>query len=290
MKCQRLDLGDRALDLNATLHCGQVFHWTAGGDGQVAALGEKAVWISHVRKDNTLLYQGCKEETLERYLGLDLDLSHILKTFPGRDSHLAAAMDYTPGLRLCRQPTWECLASFITSSLKQVPHIRKISLTLRQRFGKSCKVGEHTVWAYPTPAELAAAGEEALRECGLGYRAKSLALAAERIASGEFSLDDLETEEDTRARKRLCELHGVGEKIADCVLLFGYGRLAAFPIDVWVERVLKRLYAPRGKKKKWPRAEMQAYAAKYFGPYAGYAQQYLFHYARHHDKMLFGDR
>ena len=290
MTCQRLDLGDRLLDLESTLHCGQVFHWTADGEGHVAALGDEAVWVSNDRTANTLVYEGCGETTLERYLGLDLDLSDIISTFPNNDTHLASAMVYTPGLRLCRQPTWECLATFITSSLKQVPHIRKISLTLRQRFGKRGKVGQHTVWAYPTPADLAAAGEESLRECGLGYRAKSLALAAERVASGEFSLTEIEDMNDDQARERLCELHGVGEKIADCVLLFGYGRLAAFPIDVWVERVLKHLYAPRGKKKKWPKAEMQAFAAQYFGPHAGYAQQYLFHYARHHDKVLFGDR
>ena len=290
MKLHRLDLGERQIDLAATLHCGQVFQWTALEDGHVAALGDQAVRVAHDKNENALSYAGCDEATLERYLGLDLDLEEIIATFPSKDTHLATAMNYTPGLRLCRQPAWECLASFITSSLKQVPHIRKISLTLRERFGKSCQVGEHTVWAYPTPAELSAAGEEALRECGLGYRAKSLALAADRIASGEFSLSEIDDLEGGQARDRFCELHGVGEKIADCVLLFGYGRLAAFPIDVWVERVLKHLYAPRGKKRKWPRPEMQAYAAKYFGPHAGYAQQYLFHYARNHDKVLFGDR
>lgn len=290
MQCQRLALGDRSLDLQATLHCGQVFHWTAIDDGHVAALGDEAVWVSHSSTENTLRYAGCAPAILERYLGLDIDLGKIIDTFPNNDTHLDAAMAYTPGLRLCRQPAWECLASFITSSLKQVPHIRKISLTLRERFGEACQIGDHTVWNYPTPQAIAEAGEEALRECGLGYRAKSMALAANRIASEEFSLAEIEDMEDHDARARLCELHGVGEKIADCVLLFGYGRLAAFPIDVWVERVLKHLYAPRGKKRKWPRPEMQAYAAKYFGPHAGYAQQYLFHYARHHDKVLFSDR
>lgn len=284
-----MTLGTQALDLQATLYCGQVFHWTAHENGHVAALGDEAVYVEHECSSNTLLIAGADKEAILRYLGLDGGLERVLPTFPEKDPHLVAALAYTPGLRICRQPAWECLASFITSSLKQVTHIRQMSLTLRERFGEACQVGEVTVHAYPSPVKLAEAGETALRECGLGYRAKSVALAAERVASGEFSLD-LDALDDDAARTRLCELYGVGEKIANCVLLFGYGRFAAFPIDVWVERILKHLYAPRGKKKKWPAREMQAFAAKHFGPYAGYAQQYLFHYARHHDKVLFGDR
>lgn len=286
---RRLSLGERALDLQATLHCGQVFHWTPADDGHVAALGDEAVYFEHEAEGNVLKFVGTDRETACHYLGLDDSLTDLIGTFPPEDEHLNAALAYTPGLRVCHQPAWECLATFITSSLKQVPHIRKISLTLRERFGESRSVKGIEVHTYPTPESLAEAGEEALRECGLGYRAKSVARAAERVASGEFSLD-LSELDDGAARERLCELHGVGEKIANCVLLFAYGRFAAFPIDVWVERILKHLYAPRGKKRKWPVREMQAFAARYFGPHAGYAQQYLFHYARHHDKLLFGDR
>ena len=288
MNTQYLALGAGAFDLESTLHCGQVFHWTPHGRGYVAALGDEAVYVEHDRGLNQLKFAGCERETLWRYLGLDVGLERILPTFPADDRHLGAALAYVPGLRICRQPAWECLATFITSSLKQIVHIRQISLTLRERFGKECRLGEFTMYAYPTPEKLAAAGEAALRDCGLGYRAKSVARAAECVASGQISLnlDDLD---DASARARLCEFHGVGEKIADCVLLFAYGRFAAFPIDVWVERVLRRLYAPRGRERTWSRREMQAFAARQFGPHAGYAQQYLFHYARHHDKVLFGD-
>lgn len=191
--------------------------------------------------------------------------------WPVEDQHLAAALAYARGLRVCRQPEWECLATFITSSMKQVAHIRQISLTLRRKYGCERRVAGSQVFTYPILQRLAEVGEQALRDCGLGYRAKALHRAAERIATGEFSLD-LEGCDDEEARERLCGLYGVGEKIADCVLLFAYGRHGAFPIDVWVDRVMRSLYGPRGKRRKWPAREMRAFAHAHFGPFAGYAQ------------------
>lgn len=289
MQTNRMALGEKALDLEATLHCGQVFHWTPQGQGHFGALGNEAAYVEHDPSKNVLIFAGASVETVSNYLGINDPLNDVISTFPTEDAHLTAAMAYTPGLRICRQPPWECLATFITSSLKQVPHIRQMSLTLRERFGRKRSLGGLTMHDYPGPERLAEAGEERLRDCGLGFRAKSLARAASRVASGEFSLD-FDGLDDDEARAKLCQLYGVGEKIANCVLLFGYARFAAFPIDVWVERVLRHLYAPRGRKRRWPAREMQAFAAKHFGPYAGYAQQYLFHYARHHDKVLFGAR
>ena len=266
------------LDLHETLYSGQVFHWTAEGSGYVGAIGSRAVYLE--RRERDLLVDGAELAEVETYLGLDRDLHAIQASFPSDDVPLRQAVAYAPGLRICRQPRWECLATFITSSMKQVAHIRQISLTLRERFGEKRQIRGVPVYTYPTPHRLAEAGEQALRDCGLGYRGKSLALAAERIARGEFSLEALDDQSDDEALARLCELYGVGEKIACCVLLFAYGRLASFPIDVWVDRVMRRLYAPRGKQKKWPPEQMKTFAEKHFGPYAGYAQQYLFHYAR----------
>lgn len=170
---------------------------------------------------------------------------------------------------------WECLATFITSSLKQVAHIRAISLTLRERFGEAHQWDGKTYYAYPTPGALAAAGEEKLRECSLGYRAKSLHLAGIDIENGKVSLDGLDKGKTEDAVDELLQLHGVGEKIAHCALLFGSQRWEMFPIDVWIERVLRKPYRKRIKGPK-----LQKWAMKYFGPNAGYAQQYLFHYAR----------
>ncbi|RYD25356.1 MAG: hypothetical protein EOP86_27420 [Verrucomicrobiaceae bacterium] len=189
------------------------------------------------------------------------------------------AVAWCPGLRILRQPSWECLATFITSSLKQVPHIRQISLTLRQRFGEPVShPGLPEQWAYPSPAALASAGEAALRACGLGYRAAFLHRTARDIAEGRFDLSAVAALPDDEARAALCTLHGVGEKIANCALLFGWERAAAFPIDVWVERVLRQLYF--GNDPAIPAKTLRRFAATHFGPAAGYAQQFLFHHAR----------
>jgi N-glycosylase/DNA lyase len=134
------------------------------------------------------------------------------------------------------------------------------------------------LYTYPTPAALAAAGEEALRACGLGYRAAFLHRTAAAVARGEVDLAALSSLSDHDARAALMRCHGVGAKIANCVLLFACERLAAFPIDVWIERVLHQFYF--AKKRNVTTARIEKFANTHFGPYAGYAQQFLFHLAR----------
>lgn len=264
--------------LEATLESGQVFHWHRHGEGWAGLIGSEPVWIAQPAAGHLICTAG-RGELVRSYLGLDHDLTAITAGFPAGDAPLAAAMGWCPGLRIIRQPEWECLATFITSSLKQVPHIRKISLTLRSRFGQAVPApGLPDQWAYPTPGALAAAGEAALRECGLGYRAAFLHRTASDIAEGRFSLEAVRALPDDGARAALCGLHGVGEKIANCALLFGWQRLAAFPVDTWVERVLRKLYFAEN-----PEVEartLRDFARSHFGPSGGYAQQFLFHHAR----------
>src|SRR5690606_21316290 len=165
----------------------------------------------------------------------------IVATFPADDEPLRRAIAWCPGLRLLRQPKWECLGTFITSSLKQVPHIRKMSLTLRERFGKRLNVpGGGEIRAWPDPAALAAAGEAALRACGLGYRAPYLHRTASLVAGSEIDLEALASLPGPEAAMALRSLPGVGAKVAACALLFGWEMADAFPVDVWVERVLRR--------------------------------------------------
>ena len=126
---------------------------------------------------------------------------------------------------------------------------------------------------------VAEAGEEALRECGLGYRARSLHRAAARLAEGELDLEEMRVLSNDELREALCGFYGVGEKIANCVMLFGYRRLDGFPVDVWIERIMREHYHRSfGKKAALPAIEK--FGRRHFGPYCGYAQQYLFHYAR----------
>jgi N-glycosylase/DNA lyase len=262
-------------DLEKTLNCGQVFHWEKSGAGFLGAIGPNAVYVEQRR--NRLFFTGVSTKAIGRYFSLDHPLAEICAAFP-RDPAMTAACDFCGGLRLLRQPGWECLATFITSSMKQVAHIRQISHALRTRFGTRAMLDGNLVYAFPAAARLAGATEEELRKCALGYRAKNLLLTAQRVSSGEADLEAWSKLSDDALRTRLCELPGVGAKVANCVMLFAYERLRAFPIDVWIERVLKQQYFPR--KRKVTARQLRTFCDEYFGEHGGYAQQYLFHHAR----------
>jgi N-glycosylase/DNA lyase len=191
---------------------------------------------------------------------------------------MTAARNFCHGLRIIRQPKWECLATFICSSMKQVAHIRQISLALRRRFGEQRRVGDHLVYMFPSARRLAQASAKKLRECKLGYRAKNLRGTARLVSSGQADLEAWSAFSDAELRKQLCALPGVGPKIANCVMLFAYERLRAFPIDVWIERVLRQHYFSRRKMMSAQR--LRQFSETYFGEHGGYAQQYLFHHAR----------
>jgi N-glycosylase/DNA lyase len=162
--------------------------------------------------------------------------------------------------------------------MKQVAHIRQISFALRKRFGEQRRIGNHLVHSFPAAKRVAQASGKELLECKLGYRAKNLRATARRVSSGQADIEGWSTLSDAELRKQLCALPGVGPKIANCVMLFAYERLRAFPIDVWIERVLRRRYFPR--RKKMTAQRLREFSETYFGEHGGYAQQYLFHHAR----------
>jgi N-glycosylase/DNA lyase len=262
-------------DLEKTLNCGQVFHWETCGDGFAGAIGDEAAYVE--QQGEELRFGGVAAKTLARYFSLDHPLAAICASFP-RDRAMTTAGDFCRGLRIIRQPRWECLATFICSSMKQVAHIRQMSFALRKRFGTEKKIDVTPVYGFPSAERLGRSGEGALRECALGYRAGNLLATARRVANGEADLEEWSKLPDEELRARLCELPGVGAKVANCVMLFAYERLRAFPIDVWIERVLRQQYFPR--KRKVTAQQLREFCDRYFGEQGGYAQQYLFHHAR----------
>jgi N-glycosylase/DNA lyase len=289
MKLIKIPAAD--FDLAMTLDSGQVFHWQKVGRRFVGMIGNLPVSVE--QRGNVLCaevasasreYSGkCARDahaTIAHYFALDHPLAEICASFPD-DPAMNAARLFCRGLRIIRQPKWECLATFICSSMKQVAHIRQISLALRRRFGDRRKVSNHVVYTFPPVQRIVRATETDLRECALGYRAKNLFATARLVSSGECDLESWSALSDLDLREKLCSLPGVGAKIANCVMLFAYERLRAFPIDVWIERVLKQQYFPR-KKITAPR--LREFSEIYFGEHGGYAQQYLFHHAR----MVFG--
>ncbi|MDP9004258.1 MAG: 8-oxoguanine DNA glycosylase [Verrucomicrobiota bacterium] len=262
-------------DLARTLDSGQVFHWERHDPGNVGTIGDNAVYVE--QRADRLVFTGVAAKTIAQYFALDHPLEEICRSFPD-DPAMCAARDFCTGLRIIRQPRWECLATFITSSMKQVAHIRQMSRTLRVRYGKRESVKDCEVHSFPTAPWIAELSEPALHECALGYRAKNLLGTARLVASGEADLEKWSNLADEDLRARLCELPGVGAKVANCVMLFAYERLRAFPIDVWIERILKQKYFPR--KRKVTPAQLRTFCESYFGEHGGYAQQYLFHHAR----------
>jgi N-glycosylase/DNA lyase len=217
---------------------------------------------------------------LTNYLQTEVELDAILATFPN-DEPMQRSVAACRGLRLLRQDPWECLASFILSSTKQIVQIQQICGLLCDQWGEPSLRIRESPWAkaFPTPERLAACSETELRSCKMGFRAPHLLGAARAVANGRLQLSRISHLSLNEARAELCGLRGVGPKIANCVLLFAYGFPTAFPVDVWVQRAIQKLYFP---KRKVSEQKLVAFVNEHFGPNGGYAQQYLFHYIRTH--------
>lgn len=274
-------------DLDETLSSGQVFRWTKADEDWTGVVGRR--WVCLRQRGDLIHARTATPQTdwswLEDYLQLRVKLDAVLAAFPP-DPYLGEAVGACRGLRLLRQDPWECLASFILSSSKQIVQIRQIVETLSSRFGLSLPVpaGNAAAFAFPSASQLAAVTETGLRDCKMGFRAPYLLAIARLVCAGICDLDRLRRLSLDQARSELLRLPGVGEKIADCVLLFAYGFPTAFPVDVWVMRALRKFYF-RGRRIR--PARLRGFIPAYFGPQAGYAQQYLFHYVRtRHPKRL----
>ena len=270
-------------DVSAVFDCGQAFRFlpienTAhaveyGG----AAFGK---YISVAQDGDTLTIYGADEEDFNNiwvpYLGLDFDIMNARSDILSRSDNpaLAKAIEFGKGIRILRQEKWETLCSFIISQNNNIPRIRGLIGTISKNLGKqiecSSELSERAgeVYAFPTPEAVVSAGVDALREMKFGFRAPYIFDAAEKVASGELDLDAVAKAATTaEAAEMLMKVKGVGPKVAACTLLFGFDRTDAFPIDVWVKRVIEKYFpAP--------------FNAASLGKYAGLAQQYLFYYER----------
>lgn len=273
------------VNLAATLECGQAFRWSGADDGWFTGVVGREVWRLRQDGDGVLWERSADRDVrppvaagmplpLKRYLSLDRSLREIVATFPDEPA-LQAAVRRHWGLRVLRQEPWETLASFIASSTKQIVQIRQIVELLARRFGEvvgrgrppgcppargdSAHPAVALYHAFPSASVIARATLPELLACKLGFRAKYLLAAARAVDTGRLDLGALRRMELGRAREELLKLAGVGDKIANCTLLFGCGQDAAFPVDVWMQRALRRVKRRRD-----------------FGPYAGWAQQYLF--------------
>ena len=266
--------------LAETLDGGQSFRWNRLTDGVWFGIwGECVAKISQA-DDGSLRWSAPTaiadrvEHGLTRYLGIDAGLADQIDQLPWRsDLHLAKCLDTFPALRILRQPFDETLLCFLCSATKQIVQIKQMVTLLAARHGREITPGVNRL---PTWAELAHVSELDLRGCLLGFRARYIHQTACFLAANPDWLVATEALAYSEAKARLCSLPGVGEKVADCVLLFGAGQIEAFPVDVWILKTMERRYGLTG----WKPAQIAQFGRAHFGPLAGLAQQYLFAYER----------
>ena len=273
------------LDLGASLESGQAFRWRrVEAEGGECFEGVVFHNLVRIRQLGTTLELDSFPDSpvelrplIEDYLCLGHDLEAIYEEL-GTDAKVAKAIAVYPGLRIQRQDPWECLTSFICSANNNIARISQNVESIANAFGDPIPGSQRRT--FPSPAVVADAGEGALRELGLGFRAKYLAPAARQVAEGAIDLHALREMEYAEAALEITGLAGVGDKVANCVLLFSLDKLEAFPVDVWIDRALREWYFEDSVGKSLPRTRMREWAQARFGKYAGYANQYLFHSRR----------
>jgi N-glycosylase/DNA lyase len=288
----RFDKVTTPFNLERTLCCGQVFRWEKIGGWWYGVTSGKVVKVRQTR--NGLAFQGFPQidvDFIKRYFRLDDDLLRIFSRI-NKDKHIDEAIMAFRGLRLIRQEPWECLISYMCATYKNIPAIQKMILNLSRRFGEKITADRHDFYTFPRPIALAEADLEDVGLCGLGFRMKRVLEVSRRIAQEKFDLKALRKMDYATAKRELLALQGVGPKVADCVLLFSLDKLEAFPVDVWMKRIILKFYRDhfesgfirrvlgktpltRGQYEK-----VNSFGRKYFGKYAGYAQEYLFHFGR----------
>ena len=266
-----------------TLQSGQTFRWKPYKDGFEGIVGNRICYIS--QKDDVVTFHDCTkkdfEDFWEGYFSFDTDYSQIRKSLL-YDANVAKALEFCSGIHIMRQPLWETTISFIISANNNIPRISGIIERLSERFGEKIQTSDGTYYAFPTPQSLSEASIEDIHQCGAGYREVYIKKTALAFANGEFDQDKLYALPYKEAKKYIMTLYGVGAKVADCILLFAAGKEEAFPVDIWVRKVVCGLYLGVDDAKSVPVSRIEKFAEEHFPRYRGYAQQVLFHYMRNY--------
>jgi N-glycosylase/DNA lyase len=256
--------------LSDTLESGQFFRWSRHGDAYLVETAQRIFLVRQTGRGIEVL--GADEAFVRDFFSLDQDLEAALGILR-RDRKLGPALDASPGLRLLRQDPWECTVSFLLSMASNIPRITRNLADLARAYGRPVRLGALVGHQFPRPGQL---GDEAsLRRLRVGFRAKYLVAAERRVRGGLFEeVAGLGTEE---ARQALMAVPGIAEKVADCILLFAFGRGDAFPLDTWIRKAMTRiLFGGR----KVPDRAIRECARERWGALAGVAQQYLYHWYR----------
>jgi len=270
------------INLDYTINSGQVFLWKKIKKKWYGINGNDILVLENTKK----LKENMKN--VDYFFRLDDDFEKIAYELK-KDIFVRNALEMFPGLRLVRQDPFQCYISFIVSSNSNIPNIKSRLENLCKMFGMKKIVDGEEFFLFPDPSELANASITDIKKCGLGYRAKAVKSASLSVINGEIDFDFLKKLDYHTAKKELLKVFGIGNKVADCILLFSLEKLEAFPLDRWMLRILQKYYS---KEFQFPTKtitektyeKLHESVVEHFGSYAGYAQQFLFKMEREVNK------
>lgn len=268
--------GVKHFNIVDTFECGQCFRWDRQEDGSYIGVAKGRV-LSISQQGTDVFLRGATIEDYktiwERYFDLARDYGKIQKVL-SCDKVLKRAIEFGGGIRILAQDPFEVLISFIISANNHIPRIKQIIFRLCESYGEPIELEGRRYYSFPTPETIAELSLEDLKILRAGYRDKYILEAAKMVASGSLDLGKLYSMPYHKAKAELMKVKGVGEKVANCILLYGFGRHEAFPVDVWVRRMAAQYYGACSK------ADIDRVLCERFGLFGGFAQQYLFYYAR----------
>ena len=265
--------------------CGQCFRWNIQEDLSYTGIFKNNV-LNVKKENNSIIISGiCDgniQKIVEDYFDLNRNYEEIKERLAKVDENLKIAEEYGSGIRLLNQDLWETIISFIISANNNIPRIKKIIERIAKKYGEKILFENKEYYTFPNVESLSKATVEDLRELGLGFRDKRIYDTTKIILEKQIDLEELEKIKDVNLlREKLMELPGVGEKVADCVMLFSsLKKLEVLPVDVWVRRVMNDLYINKPDENKVSKEEVRKIAKQKYGNLAGIAQQYLFYWKR----------
>ena len=267
--------------LSQTLECGQCFHFVKL-DEEDYLISAKSRILHIAQKENRTIFYNTDEQTFDKvwkhYFDLERDYGKIKSILIEKDDRLATAIEAMSGVRILNQEFFETLISFIISQNKQIPHIKKIVADISAKYGDYAgEVKGVPMYTFPDVRKLAKAEVEDLKELKTGFIAPYIYDAVKCVGEGKISYDELIALDSEQGIEKMCQIKGVGNKVASCVSLFALGKRDSFPIDVWIKRIMEYLYFDGNDTSK---DVIAAFAKERFGELGGYAQQYLFYYGK----------
>ena len=263
------------INIRETINSGQIFLWENYGNEWFVLDGDDII-MGKQTPFEVLTFS----KRVKNFFRQDDNYVKILKEIT-KDKIVKKTVRYYPGLRITRQDPFQCCISFIVSSNSNIPNIRMRLQKLCRKFGTKVRFQKRDFFLFPEPKRLARATMQELNQCKLGYRSKYVLDTSRAIASGEIDLDELKKIKYEQAKESLLKLPGIGDKVADCIMLFSLEKLDAFPLDTWMLKILQKYYSDKFcidkktiSKKRYE--DVRQNILEYFGRYAGYSQQFLY--------------